>query len=261
MKHGAAIEFLKVGEGEGFGEFFGAVAAIVVEDDGIVVGDYSDSCAVGVALDYGGGDEFVAGHVGFGGVGVIMLDGGFGGGEFGAVGEGDGAIRFFDALPAIVAVHGPVSAGDCGDLADADLLHFCFDGADEFEAGIWGGIAAVGEGVQEKLLRGHGVLAEFETGVEVFEEAVDAGVGGDAEEVEGGVIFEGVLDGGVDLGVVVEFAGAGLFGDCDGLLVDDSACPDVLMADFAVAHGAASGRMRPTSKPEVWIRVLGYSAK
>ena len=82
------------------------------------------------------------------------------------------------------------------------------------------------------------LIAEFEDGVEVFEKAVDAGVGAESEEMCCMVCVAGVCYG-LDEGLVVsEFAcGTGL-GDADGFLIDDSACADVLVPDFGVSHGA-----------------------
>ena len=39
------------------------------------------------------------------------------------------AVGFFDALPAIVAIHGVVAADDSGDLADAVFAHLLFESA------------------------------------------------------------------------------------------------------------------------------------
>ena len=46
------------------------------------------------------------------------------------------AVGFFDAFPAIVAVHGVVAADDGGDLPDAVFAHFLFERAQEIYAAI-----------------------------------------------------------------------------------------------------------------------------
>jgi hypothetical protein len=109
-----------------------AVAAVVVEDDGVAVADGSGG--FGRGGDDAGGDELIAGHVGFGGVVVVVLDGLDGGGEAWGVGEDEGAVGLFDARPAVVAVHGVVAAADGGDATDAELLHSGFDLADVVDA-------------------------------------------------------------------------------------------------------------------------------
>lgn len=81
-------------------------------------------------------------------------------------------------------------------------------------------------------------LSQFEAGVEVFEEIVDADIGAEAEEVEGGILPDGVIDGGDEGGVFEEVAVADGLGDAGGFLIDDTAGADVLVADFGVSHGS-----------------------
>ena len=123
---------------EGFGDFSGAVAAVVEEEDGVVVGD-------GAALsDDGGGDEFVAAAGGVGGVGVVVGEGFVGGGVFFAFVFGEKLVGGFDALPAVVAVHGIEAADDGGDAAAPprpEFFAFGFESGDEAGGAGGGGVA------------------------------------------------------------------------------------------------------------------------
>ncbi len=145
-------KFLEAGFDEGAGGFAGAVGAEIEEDHGVVVADHAARdgwfSRRGFGGDYGGDDEFV-GDAFF----VAGADGGDGIGEFRVGFAVDhGAIGFFDAVPAIVAVHGVVAADDGGDLADAVFAHFLFERLEEFDAAVGRSVAAVGEAVDEDAL-------------------------------------------------------------------------------------------------------------
>jgi hypothetical protein len=126
-------------------------ALVIVEDNRVAVFD-DGARRTAVVADDGWGDELIAGEVRLGGMIVIVLDGRLGGGEFRPLAEDDGAIGFFHALPAVVAVHGPVSAADGGDLADAEFAHFPLNLPDISQSAVGGGIAPIGESVKENAI-------------------------------------------------------------------------------------------------------------
>src|SRR5271168_712770 len=105
-----AGEFVEVRSGQRVGHLAGAVGAEVEEDDGVVIVNQADGgrgCA-GAFRYHDGLDEFV-GDVLL--VAALQRGEGIGGARFGfAVDEG--AIGEFDALPAIVAVHGVIAADE-----------------------------------------------------------------------------------------------------------------------------------------------------
>ncbi len=72
----------------------------------------------------------------------------------------------------------------------------------------------------------------------MFELAVDAGVGGDAHEME---LAAGIADGEAcwrrTLLGFKETTGSYRLGDAHGVLVDDAPGTEVLVTDFGVAHG------------------------
>ena len=128
-------------------------------------------------------------HVGFGGVVVVVLDGLLGGAELSPSPSTMARVGALDAVPAVVAVHGPVAADDAwrsGRRRSPCILASMSRMKPRPELG--GRVAAVHEGVEvdagEALAFG-----QLEAGVEVFEEAVDAGVGAEAEEMQAAAGF------------------------------------------------------------------------
>ena len=69
-------------------------------------------------------------------------------------------------------------------------------------------------------------------------EGMYAGIADEAEEVELRVFSVAVFDGFEKHFVLEECSLANFFGESHRFLIDDSAGPDVLVADFAVAHGS-----------------------
>ena len=100
-------------------------------------------------------------------------------------GAGDHGVECLALLlPAEVAVHGVVAAGDRGDLADAVLAELLLEGFEVAEAAGGHGVAAVHESVDEDA--GEFVLrSQTQEPVEVALVRVDATVGEEAEEMEG----------------------------------------------------------------------------
>ena len=145
-----------------------------------------------------------------------------------------------DAVPAVVAVHGVVAAGDGGDLggslaadlrgARQQLGHIVLRAGGR-------GVAPIGEGVDVDAARPHRVAASPQAGVEVALVGVDAAGADQAAEVQlasgsrltcatalsrAGLVEEGaVVDGGADAGELLQDALAGA---------------DVEVADLGVAH-------------------------
>ena len=176
-------KFLEVRFDQGACGFAGAVGAEIEKDYGVVIADHAarDGGFSGRGLrgDDGGDDEFV-GDAFF----VAGADGGERIGEF-CIGfaVGHGAIGFFDAIPAIVAVHGIVAADDGGDLADAVLAHFLFERLQKIDAAVGRGVAAVYEAVNEDardfIFAGHA-----QQSIEMLDVGVHAAVAEEAEQME-----------------------------------------------------------------------------
>ena len=95
---------------EDSGDLADSIGPVVETDDGVAFGDEADGLVVGVHADEGL-NEFVGDAVVVAledaGVGVVVLP------CFGVAGD-HGAEGFVLLLPAVVAVHGEVAAGDAG---------------------------------------------------------------------------------------------------------------------------------------------------
>src|SRR5208283_1376417 len=232
-------EFVEVRSFEGVGDLAGAVGAEIVEDDRIVVADDADrrSSWPGAAGDYDGLHKFV-GDALF----VALLEGGdriVGFGFRFAVDEG--AIGEFDALPAVVAVHGVVAANEGGDFADTEFAHFLLEFADVIAAAVGRGVAAVHEAVDEDLFD-FPLLGHFEESEEVVDVGMHTAIAEQADEVE--LALAAALHGLLEERDLIEL----LVGDeeinAGDIHVHDAAGADVEVADFAVAHlahGEADG--------------------
>ena len=105
-----ALEAVEIVIDKGTGDLTRSVGTEVVEDDAVV---RFDSVAAG---DDGRQHELV-GHA----VVIAVLHRLYGIGLLYALAVDDRGIRLFDALPAIISVHGVVTSADGSDLADADL--------------------------------------------------------------------------------------------------------------------------------------------
>lgn len=217
--------------GEDASDLADAVGAVVEADADVVIPDGSD-CLTVLVDDGEGRDELVGDAV------VVELANA---GEWIGVGAalgvaGDHGVEGLALfLPAEVAVHGVVAAGDGGDLSYADLANLLLEGFEVAEAAGGHGVAAVHEGVDVDA--GEGMLGgELEERVEVALLRVHAAVGDESEEVEGAVALSRKLDGAGENGIGEE--GAVLDGGIDtgDVHADDASGTEVEMADFAVAH-------------------------
>ncbi len=72
----------------------------------------------------------------------------------------------------------------------------------------------------------------------MLQKRVDAGVADQAEKMQISSAGKGPADRLVQFRVLVKFSAENLLGDGNGFLIDDASGADVLMADFAVAHGS-----------------------
>ncbi len=137
----------------------------------------------------------------------------------------------------MVAIHGVIAAADRGDPSDACLLAVPLDLADVVEAAERPGVAPVGQQV-EPHPRLAQPTAELETGIEMLDESVHAGVRCDSDQVDGATAAAGGLYRLGEDPVGEERAVADRLGDPHRLLVDDPARAEVLVPHLAVAHGA-----------------------
>ena len=144
-------------------------------------------------------------------------------------------VSLFLAVPVIVAVHGVVTAGNAGDLANAQLIQLGLQVSQEALAGVGVGITAIGDAVQVNFLCAH-VLCHFQHAEPVVSVAVDTAGAHQAHQVDGLACLNGSLHVLDQHGVLEHLTVPDGLGDEGQLLVNDTASAHVGVAHLRVAH-------------------------
>ena len=231
-----ALEIIVILEYEGFGDLGGAVGAEIEEYDAVVFLDRRYGPAF---LHYDGGDnEFIRLAV-F----IRMLDGGNGIRLENAFTVHYGVKARLDAFVALIAVHAPEPALDCGDLAHAYLAAFRHDFLNITETARGRGIAPIHEAVDIDIFKPF-ALCKLQQSVKMPEARMDAAIGTEPQKVQGRTMLFAVFDRAHEGGVFEEFAVRyGVF-DAGVILEYDPARAEVHMAYLGIAH-------LPRGKPDV----------
>ena len=154
-----------------------------------------------------------------------------------------GSICLLFTIPVVIAVHGVVTAGDAGDLADAQLVQLGLQIGQEALAGVRVGITAIGDAVQVDVLCTQ-MLCHFQHAEPVVCVAVHTAGAHQTHQMDGLAGIDGslhVLDQNRVLEHLAVLDGLGNEGE---LLIHDAACAHVGVANFRVAHlaiGQADG--------------------
>jgi hypothetical protein len=139
------------------------------------------------------------------------------------------------AVPALVAVHGPVAAADRGDAAGADAVELLLQFGHVAAPALRVGVAPIQEGVDEDVAEA-ALLRLGNDAVEVFGVRVHAARRDQAQQVQAAAFgHAGVGEPGPGRphGEIALFQAAR---DADQVLVDDAAGADGQVPDLAVAH-------------------------
>ena len=138
------------------------------------------------------------------------------------------------ALPALVAVHGVVTADDRGQPARR-CGHVLLEVGDESLAAARVGVAAVHEAVHERIfdLVLGGDVAEFE---EMLQRRVHAAVRHEAHEMHVHAVFLGVFERGFHLRVLHDRVVAAGAVDLHEVLIHDASGADIEVSDLRIAH-------------------------
>ena len=220
----AALKAGKVVVAEDAGHLTGTIRAEVHEDDGVAV-----LHAATLAGD-NGNDELV-GHVG----GIAGLDGLGSVGGVVALAVDERGVGLLLAVPVVVAVHGVVTSGDRGDLAQPQLVQLGLQVGQEALAAVRVGVTAIHDAVQVDVLRTH-VLGHLQHAEPVVGMAVDAAGADQTHQVDSLARVDGSLHVLDQHGVLEHLAVLDGLGDEGQLLVDDTARAHVGVADLRVAH-------------------------
>ena len=219
---GEAVE-LRVHQGPG--DLPGPVGPEVEEDHAVIVGDG----ALGIT-DHGFhefvGDAPVIG-LPYRGHRVWILHG--------ALAVHHGVVSRLHPVPALVPVHGIVPAHDRGDLAHADLPALCHGLRHKVCAGGGGYIPPIQKGVEIHMLQAPS-LRQPQQGEQVLQVGVDAAVGQQAHQVQGGALLQAGVHGVPVGGIFIKAPVGNGLGDPGQVLEHHPAGADVGVAHLAVAH-------------------------
>ena len=248
---GLALHIGEVLVHEAPGDLPGPVGAEVEEDDGVVVPD------LGVLGAHHGLHKLVR-HTGV----IGLLDRLSGVGLEGPFAAGDGVIGALHPVPALVPVHGVVAAHDRGDLAHAQLLDLGLELLHIELARAGGHVAAVQEAVDVDLAQSL-LLGHLQQGEQVGDVAVDAAVGQQAHQVQGGAPLPAVGHGLQIGGVLEELAALDVPADVGQVLKDHPAGAHIGVAHLAVAHlavgqahiQAGGGQLAARAVPEDPVQI------
>ena len=226
----SALKALEIGVNQRSGDFSGAVGTEVEEDDRVIS---LHACALG-ADDRN--DEFVGDVLAFL---VDLLIGSLDRrdriGILDALAVHNSGVCLDNALPAVVSVHGVISAHDGGNLAYADFCQLIAELCDVIRAGSRRNVTAVEEAMHINLTEAV-LLSHFHNGVEMGDVAVNAAVTHKTHKVQSTAVCLAVFHCALESLIVKEIAVLDGLGNSGQFLVDDSAGAHVGVTDFAVAH-------------------------
>ena len=146
-----------------------------------------------------------------------------------------GSVCLLFTIPVVIAIHGVVTAGDAGDLADAQLVQFGLQVGQEALAGVRVGITAIGDAVQVNVLCTQ-MFCHFQHAEPVVCVAVHTAGAHQTHQMDGLAGIDGslhVLDQNRILEHLTVLDG---LGDQGQLLVHDAASAHVGVANLGVAH-------------------------
>jgi hypothetical protein len=177
---------------------------------------------------------------------VTLLDGLDGVKRFLALALEDAVHGLLNAVPALVAVHGPVATDNGSDIAEAELFGVLQESLHVASSRLGVSVATVTEEVDVDLWHAN-LLGHLEQSEQVVDVRVNTTVRDETEQVKTAVALLCVgeaLDNVVDL---VELALLDGLVDADNVLPHDSTSTNVQVANLAVTHqtlGETDGKRR-----------------
>ncbi|MNC29076.1 hypothetical protein D3C75_773130 [compost metagenome] len=249
----ATVEALEVFVGEHQGQLNGTVGTEVEENDGIVGLHFSQRLAFAVHND-GRQHELVVD-----GLFVIFLNG------LNRIGMGrafavhHSAAGFLHALPALVTVHGIITALDSSDVANTQLLSLGNQLLHVLLGAVRRNVAAVQERMDVHFLQIF-LLGQLQKCEQVRNVAVHAAVGQKPVQVELGAVLLGVADRAQQGFVLEEISVADGLGNAGQVLIYDPACADIQVSNFRVAHLAFRQTYSLAASGEGGVRKFSLNA-
>ena len=102
----------------------------------------------------------------------------------GTRGVGVEVVGLFRAIPAFVAIHGPVTAAEAGQMPDARLLNRPLHQGDGTHRALGGRVPAIGDGMNSDFFDA-GRRCPVDQSAEMVDVAVNAAIGAESQKVEG----------------------------------------------------------------------------
>ena len=168
---------------------------------------------------------------------------------------GDRLICLFYAVPALVAVHRVVTAGDGGNAAKLQRINLVLQAVDILDTGLRGRVTAVHEAVEAYLAQTV-AARQLEQREHVIDMRVYAAVGQQAEDMQRGIKPFALVDCAHERLVREEIAVLNGLGDAGQLLIDDTARTDIGVTNLGVAHLAVRQTDIQTGSADINQRIL-----
>ena len=251
LRHADVVDLrlyaLKAGEfriNECTGDLTRTVGAEVCEDDRVVILD-------GRAL---GNDDRNNELVGYA-VCVGLLHSLVCGSSVLAFAECDSVVRLLYAIPAVITVHCVVTAGYGCDAADLDSVDLGLQAVDILDTGLRRRVAAVHEAVEANLAQTI-AACQLEQRKHVVNVGMHTAVRQQTENVQGGIEPLALVNSAHQSRILEEIAVLNGLGDAGQLLIYNTACTDVGVANLGVAHLAVRQTNVQTGCTDIGERVL-----
>ena len=168
---------------------------------------------------------------------------------------GDRVVRLLHALPALVAIHRVVAAGDRRDAAQLERVDLVLQAVDILDARLRRGVAAVHEAVEADLAQAV-AARQLEQREHMVDVRMHAAVRQQAEDVQRRIKPLALVDRAHQRFVGEEVAVLNGLGDAGQLLIHDAARADVGVADLGVAHLAVRQADVQTGGADIGHRVF-----
>ena len=173
----------------------------------------------------------------------------------GALTVDHGVIGGFHTVPALVAVHGVVTAHEGCDLTHAQLPALLHRPGHIVHAGGGGNVPSIQKCVDVDPLKAT-VLCHLHQGEEVVDVGVDAAVAEQTHEVKGRALFLAGVHGVNIGGILEEVPVINGFADPGQVLKHHPACADVGVAHLTVAHLACRQTYIQTGGGQLCMGIL-----
>ena len=144
-------------------------------------------------------------------------------------------VGLLRSIPALVAIHGPVTAAEAGQSPDACLLKGVLNQGEGPQGALGGGVPAIGDGVDGHVLDA-GRCRPVDQPAEMVDVAVNAAIGAEPQQMQGPTAVGHALRQRCQLRCVLQLVVAHGVADPHQFLTDDPPRTDGEVPHLGVAH-------------------------